>query len=359
MKPTLSSRDRVLTAFGHREPDRVPCWLGASPEWRAIACDYLSLPDDEALSVYLGDDFRRVFSSYAGPERTHPSRNLSRPDATYRTPFGVERYGYGYGMPLHEPLKDAQTLAEVQAYEWWPDPEWIDVSQVRADALKYDREYAILGGEWSPFWHDAIDLLGFDGLIYAMHDQPDIAHEVIGRCADYYLAVSRRIFEASGDAVDVFFIGNDLGAQNGPMVGPRQFRTYVLPHLKRFVDLGHEFGKVVVLHCDGSIRHFIPDMIAMGLDGIQSVQPYCTGMALDGLKADFGDQMTFFGCVDTQALIEGTQAEARQLTIDTLTTMMPGGGFIASPSHDYLLPETPVENVIVMYETIKECGWYR
>ena len=91
------------------------------------------------------------------------------------------------------------------------------------------------------------------------------------------------------------------------MVGPRQFRTFLLPHLKRFVDLGHEFGKVVVLHCDGSIRHFIPDMIDIGLDGIQSVQPYCTGMALDGLKADFGDKMTFFGCVDTQALIEGTQ----------------------------------------------------
>ena len=79
-------------------------------------------------------------------------------------------------------------------------------------------------------------------------------------------------------------------------------------------------------------------------------------MALDGLKADFGDKMTFFGCVDTQALIEGTKEEARQLTRQTLDTMMPGGGFIASPSHDYLLPETPVENVIVMYETIKEWG---
>ncbi len=359
MKPTLSSRQRVLTAFRHQEPDRVPCWLGASPEWRAIARDYLRLPDDEALSVYLGDDFRRVFSKYAGPERNHPRHNLSRADAHYRTHFRVERYGYGYGMPLHEPLKEAQTLAEVQAYEWWPDPEWMDVSGIRADALQYDREYAILGGEWSPFWHDAIDLLGFDGLIYAMHDKPEVAAEVITRCADYYLGVSRRIFEASGDAVDVFFIGNDLGAQNGPMVGPRQFRSFILPHLKRFVDLGHEFGKVVVLHCDGSIRHFIPEMIAIGLDGIQSVQPYCTGMALDGLKRDFGKEMTFFGCVDTQALIEGTAEEARQLTIDTLNTMMPGGGFVASPSHDYLLPETPVENVIVMYETIKECGWYR
>lgn len=359
MNPTMTSRQRALTAFAHREPDRVPCWLGASPEWRLLAREYLGLQDDEALSEYIGDDFRRVHSAYAGPEKNHPTKNLANPDATYRTPFGVERYGYGYGMPLHEPLKEAQTLAEIRAYEWWPDPEWVDVSGVRADALQYDRQYAILGGEWSPFWHDAIDLLGFDGLIFAMHDNPDVATEVITRCADYYLAVSRRIFEASGDAIDVFFIGNDLGAQNGPMIGPRQFRKFILPHLERYVSLGHEFGKVVVLHCDGSIRHFIPDLIAIGLDGIQSVQPYCAGMELGALKRDFGEKMSFFGCVDTQALIEGTQAEARQLTIDTLNTMMPGGGFIASPSHDYLLPETPVENVIVMYETIKECGWYR
>ena len=81
-------------------------------------------------------------------------------------------------------------------------------------------------------------------------------------------------------------------------------------------------------------------------------------MGLRGLKRDFGAQLTFMGCIDSQALIEGTREEARQLTIDTLKIMMPDGGFIASPSHDFLLPETPVENVIVMYETIKECGWY-
>ncbi len=100
-------------------------------------------------------------------------------------------------------------------------------------------------------------------------------------------------------------------------------------------------------------------MIAIGLDGMQSVQPLCYGMELSGLKHDFGAQFTFMGGVDTQTLIEGTQEQARELTRQTLEIMMPGGGFIASPSHDYLLPETPVENVIVMYETIKECGGYR
>jgi uroporphyrinogen decarboxylase len=353
----MTSRQRVATAFEHREPDHVPCWMGASPEFKALACERLGLPDDESLEEYIGDDFRRVYARYAGPDERHPTFELSRPEATYRTPFGIERYGYGYGMPLHSPLKAATRVAEIEAYPW-PDPEWMEVSHIREEALRYGRRYAILGGEWAPFWHDAIDLLDFDGLIYRMYDAPEIADAVLARTADYYLGVSRRIFEASGDAIDVFFIGNDFGAQTGPMISPKLFRRFILPHLKRLTNLGHEYGKLVVLHCDGSIRTLIPDLIAIGIDGLQSVQPLCHGMELGRLKADFGRQITFMGGIDTQSLIEGSAEEARRLTLSVLQTMMPGGGFIASPSHDYLLPETPVENVIIMYETIQQYGAY-
>jgi uroporphyrinogen decarboxylase len=351
----MTSRERVLTTFSHREPDHVPVWLGASPEFKELAREYLGLPDDEALLRYLGDDFRRVYSRYAGPPERSPEEILG-PGATWRSPFNIERHGYGYGMPLSNPLKQA-TLREVHAYPW-PDPDWMDVSQIRQEALQWGGEYAILGGEWSPFWHDAIDLLDFDVLIYQMYDNPEIVDAVMDYTASYYLAVSRRIFEAVGDAIDIFFVGNDFGAQTGPLLSPGLFRRFIVPHLKRFVDLGHEFGKLVLLHTDGSLRPLLPDMIAMGLDGIQSVQPYCAGMELGGLKRDFGQDLTFFGCVDTQALIESTPEQARQLTLDTLEVMMPGGGFVASPSHDYLLPETPVENVIIMYETIREHGSY-
>jgi uroporphyrinogen-III decarboxylase len=357
LRMKMTSRERVLAAFAHQEPDRVPCWLGASPEWMELAARQVGLPDEESLRVHLGDDLRRVYSGYAGPDHAHPLKGLKHPDATYRTPFGIERHGYGYGMPFECPLKSATSVAEVEAYPW-PDPAWADVSRIREDALKYDRQYAIMGGEWSPFWHDVIDLLDFDVLIYNMFDHPEIVDACMERTADYYLGASRRAFEAAGDAIDIFFIGNDFGAQSGPMLGPEHFRRFVLPQLKRFVDLGHEFGKLVLLHSDGSLRALIPDMIEIGLDGIQSIQPFSFGMELEGLKKDFGDRLTFAGCVDTQALIEGTAEEARELTRGVLETMMPGGGFIASPSHDYLLPETPVENVLIMYETIRECGTY-
>jgi uroporphyrinogen decarboxylase len=77
------------------------------------------------------------------------------------------------------------------------------------------------------------------------------------------------------------------------------------------------------------------------------------------LKAEFGDKILLMGCIDTQMIIEGTPDLARAETRRVLEIMKPGGGYIASPSHDYVLPETPVENVLAVYETIREYGGYR
>jgi uroporphyrinogen-III decarboxylase len=352
----MTSRERVLAAFAHQEPDRVPTWLGASPEFRDLARRRLGLADDESLSEYVGDDFRRVYARYAGPEERSPSHNL-QPGATYRTPFGVERRGYGYGMPLNRPLLDARTLDEVHGYAW-PDPAWMDVSHIREEALRYQGQYAILGGDWSPFWHDAIDLLTFRNLSYQMYDAPEFVDALLGHIVDYYAGVSRRIFDAAGDAIDIFFIGNDFGGQTGPLLGENLFRRFMLPHLKRLIDLGHDYGLKVMMHCCGGFAPLMPAMIEAGLDGVQALQPTCRGMEPATLKRQFGDRLVLMGCIDTQLLIEGAPEQARAETRRVLEVMKPGGGYVASPSHDYLLPETPVDNVLAAYETIRAYGGY-
>lgn len=356
MAADATSRERVLAAFAHREPDRVPAWLGASPEFIALALRQLDLPNEEALRIRVGDDFRRVYARYAGPVDADPLADL-QPGATYRTPFAVQRHGYGYGQPLHHPLARA-TLEEIHHYAW-PDPEWMDVSAIRQEALRYGGQYAILGGEWSPFWHDAIDLLGMERLLLLMYDQPETVDALLEHIVDYYAEVSCRIFDAAADAIDIFFVGNDFGTQVGPVMGEALFRRYMLPHLKRLVDLGHDYGLKVLLHCCGGFAPLLPALIEIGLDGLQALQPSCVGMDPAGLKAAYGDQMTFMGCIDTQhVLIEGTPEHVCEQTRRVLETMKPGGGYVACASHDYLLPETPVENVIVMFDTIRECGTY-
>lgn len=346
----MTSRERVMTAFAHEEPDRVPAWCGASPEFWAKARQKLNL-DDEGLRIRFGDDFRRVFARYVGP-----GFPLGQ-GATYRTPFGVDRHGLGYGQPMSFPLAGA-TLDEVEKYPW-PDPAWMDVSAIRTEAERHHPAYAVLGGDWSPFWHDAVDLLGMEDMFVMMYEAPEVVHAVLLHIVDYYAEVSRRIFEAAGDAIDIFFIGNDFGSQTGPLLGPDLFKRFILPHLTRLVDLGHSYGLKVMLHCCGGFAPLIPSMIEIGLDGLHAVQPSCHGMDLATLKAEYGDRILFNGAIDSHhVLIDGTPDLVREKTHEVLAIMKPGGGFVAGASHDYILEETPVENVVAMFDAIREFGTY-
>lgn len=346
----MTSRMRVLAAFAHREPDRVPLWCGASAEFMAKVQAQLGL-DEEAWLLRIGDDFRRVRPAYAGPEFT-----LS-PGAASRTVFGIERRGMGYGQPMSHPLAGA-SMADVEAYPW-PDPAWTDVSSVRDDAMRWNGEYAILGGDWSPYFHDAIDLMGMDGLYYAMFDAPDVVDAVMDRITGYYVESSRRIFDEAADAMDIFFLGNDFGGQTGPLLSEPLFRRFVLPPLRRFIDLGHHYGLRVLLHCCGGFRPLLPAMIEAGLDGVHAVQPSCLGMDLRQLKAEFGTRILFNGAIDSHhVLINGTPDTVRAATREVLGIMMPGGGYVAGASHDSILEETPVENVLAMFDAVREFGVY-
>jgi len=309
----MTSRDRVQAVFAGGIPDRVPAWLGASPEFKDLAKRRAGLRTDEELSLFVGDDFRRVFARYAGPPEFSPDSAFRHAQATARTPFGVERLGYGYGQPVNHPLAAARTIADIERYSW-PDPAWIDVSRIRDEAMAWGGRFAVLGGDWSPFYHDAID---------------------------------------------IFFIGNDFGTQNGPVVGEALFRRFFQPHLVRLAALGHDFGLKVMLHCCGGFFPLIPALIEAGVDALQALQPDARDMAPAKLKAAFGGRVVFNGCIDTHHwLIEGTPDLVRTKTQEMLAIMMPGGGYIASPSHDYVLPETKVENVFALYETVREFGKY-
>lgn len=346
----MNARDRVRAVFAHEEPDRVPAWCGASDAFWNKAKTALEL-DDEGLRARFGDDFRRVYPRYVGP-----AFPLS-PGATGRTCFGVERHGLGYGQPLGHPLADA-TLKDVHAYPW-PDPQWMDVAHIRADARAWHGQYAILGGDWSPFWHDAIDLLGMETLYLKMYDEPELVDELLQHMVDYYAAVSRRIFDAAADELDVFFIGNDFGSQTGPLLSPAQFERFILPQLKRLIVLGHAYGLKVQLHCCGGFAPLIPPLIAAGLDALHALQPCCRGMDLPALKREFGDRLVLNGAIDSQhVLMTGTPDTVRRDTRRVLDIMMPRGGYIAGASHDWILEETPLDNVLAMFDTVREFGGY-
>ena len=350
---TMNSRERVLTAFAHEEPDRVPVWCGASPEFLQKAGRELNIADDELLRLRFHDDFRRVFARYGAPDLK------LRAGVESRTIFGVERHGYGYGHPIAAPLCGVNTLDDIHAYRW-PDPALVDVRGIRGEAERFGGEYAVLGGDWSPFWHDVIDLLGMEDLFYKMNDTPGLVDAVFRHVVDFYFEVNRRIFDEAAGAIDIFFIGNDFGSQTGPMIGEACFRRFILPHLRRLIRLGHDYRLRTMLHCCGGFEPLIFAMIEAGLDGVHAIQTSCHGMDLRCLKERYGKQLLFNGAIDAQhVLLEGSPDFVRQKTREVLKIMMPGGGFVAGASHDYILEQTPVENIVAMFDAVMEYGKYR
>ena len=353
----MTSRERVLAAFAHEEPDRVPAWCGASPEFITKAKAHLRIESTEDLFIRFGDDFRRVTAPYAGPAHRHPSLGLPE-GAACRTVFGVEHRGVGCGIPINPPLAGAN-LKQVHEYDW-PDPKWIDVSQVRAQASAWGRQYAILGGDWSPFWHDANELLGMENLMCQMRDAPETVDAVMDHVLDYYFHVNERIFASAADLIDVFFIGNDFGSQAGPLISPAMFRRFIFPHLQRLARLGHDYGLKVMMHCCGSFTPLMPGMVEAGIDGLQALQPCTPDMEPANLKTKFGSKLLFNGCIDSHhVLIAGTPESVRKKTQEVLEIMKPGGGYVLSASHDYILEETPVENVVAMFDAGWQFGGYQ
>jgi len=345
----MNSKERVLTAFEQQVPDRVPRWCGASPEFWEKAKNELNL-DDEGLRIRFGDDFRRVVAGYEDD-------NLTSATGSYISPFGIEREGIGYGQPTHHPLAKG-SLKDIHEYPW-PDPEKVNITNLRKDAEEHYENYAILGGDWSPFWHDMIDLFGMEALFIKMYMEPEIVKVAFDYVADYYFSVNQRIFSEAADLIDIFFIGNDFGSQSGSLIDDDLFRQYIFSDLKRLVDLGHDYKLKVMLHCCGGFRELIPAMIEIGMDGLHAIQPSCAGMNLKELKSDFGKKILFNGCIDSQSvLIEGTPELVRSKTIETIEIMKPGGRFVAGASHDYILEETPVVNILTMFDTIQASGKY-
>lgn len=343
---TMNSKERVLTAFEHREADRVPLWYGAADGLTRRLMALTGAPDEERLMERLHIDFRRVRERYIGP------------DLKGRTVWGIERGGDYYGQPLTHPLAGVETVEQVQAYPGWPSPDWFDFSHLRAECERW-RDYAIIGGPWVVVFTDATELVGMAEFFEKMHTHPEVMHAVIQKVSNFYYALATRFFEAVGNRIDIFFFGDDMGTQQALMISLNQWRQFCKPHVQRFIDLGRQAGYQTMFHSCGAVRALIPDLVDLGLDALNPVQVRAKGMDLRGLKTDFGARIAFHGAFDHQQVLPfGAVADVKAEVRRVIDILAPGGGYCLAPSHDLMLDEFPPENIVALYDEACAYGRY-
>jgi uroporphyrinogen decarboxylase len=224
------------------------------------------------------------------------------------------------------------------------DPDWEERAMGVIETYHDRFVVGILGyGLFERTW----TLRGFENILSDCILEEDFYDELVGKVAEHQMAMVERILKLP---VDGIMFSDDWGYQKGVLIGAKRWRKFLKPRLAQMYQQVHDASKYTLSHCCGSIAEIMPDLIEIGLDVIESVQPEAVGMNPYELKRRFGKEITFWGGLGSQSTIQfGTPTEIKAEVQKLRREMGVGGGYILAPAKA-LQPGTPVENAAAVVE---------
>jgi uroporphyrinogen decarboxylase len=363
----MTCRERALMAVKHKEPDRVPIDNWMVPEIQKKTMEYFGCDSYEELLDFLGVDFRNNYGpSYVGQSFK------KYPDGTVEDLWGVKRktvvYGKGtvhqgsYSEVAESPLQKLKTIEEIAKYNHWASPDWWDYSKVKADCMVYHPKYCVINvgdrldrtAQLKPMMY----LRGIQQIFVDMVMNPKIVEFIRDKIISYFVEYNHRVFKAVEGEIDVFMMGDDIGAQTGPLLSLDMWRKYFKKAFKTYIDIAHQYKIPVMYHTCGDVKQFIPDFIECGLDILQSLQPKATNMDIKKLKQEFGKDITFQGGMDIQHVLPlGKPEDVKAMVKYAMESAKKGGGYIICTAHNIQV-DTSIENVVALFEAYHEHGKY-
>ncbi len=410
----MTSRERILAAVNHEEPDRVPVDLGATPSSGISAIAYAKLtrrlgltdsrtriydvvqqlaqPEKPVLDRLRVDvvDVGRTFNTddsdwydmtmVDGSAAQYPAwfRPRQQEDGSWRA-YGADgthiatmpSRGWFFDQACFPYLDgypdNCNDLPEAMIKVLWAamvHSPWDHVSDegfwetLRARAIKLredtDRAIIIVCGcnllEWGMF------LRRMDQFLMDLHRRPAAVERLLDALMERHLALLEKVCAAVGDVVDILRFGDDLGMDSGTFMRPAVYRNLFKPRHARLCEYVHKNSNMkTFLHSCGSIYAILPDLIEAGYDVINPVQTTCRDMEPQKLKREFGDDITFWGggCDTRDVLNRATPEQVRAHVRERLEIFAPGGGFVYSTVHN-ILPEVPPENILAAFDAVAE-----
>jgi uroporphyrinogen decarboxylase len=383
---TMTSRERLLAAINHREPDRVPIDLGGNQtgihkfayqallEHLGIQAE-LTIMDPvqqlakpcEAVLERLHVDTRYVAAG-AASDFQGGVVTAERGGRTWHDL--VDEFGVRWSMPddqpyymdisLH-PLADA-TIEDIRDY---PFPKGDDPGRfvgLRERALEIRRQtpYAVVSGISGVVYEICWYMRGLEQWFTDMLTQPEFCEALLDQTLKFWMDWFRVFLDEAGDVVDVIMIGDDLTGQQGPLFRPEFYRRVVKPRHKQLVQYIRSRTEAKIwYHTCGSCTEYIPDLLENGIDILNPVQISAARMDPADLKARFGDRLVFWGgAIDAQHVLPTASPETiREHVRRNLEIWKPGGGYVLNNVHN-IQAGVPGKNTAALYDAAYEFGFY-
>lgn len=354
----MTPRERWMALFEGRRPDRAPCDYWGTPEVTARLLRELNCASERELWERLGVD-RMARVAAVHPRAAENTWYVQSLYSIWHVGTRVVEYAGGAGSYIESvthPLAGARTVEDVDRFEWPRAEEW-SVASLRRDCLEW-RDYPILLGSYEPFLLYC-RMRGMEQAFDDLVENERLAHAILDRIHWIHEGLIRRCLEEAGDLIDFVWVGEDLGTQQSLLMSPALFRRFLQPRMKAMIDLVHSFGVRVFHHDDGAIRRLIPELIEMGIDVLNPIQWRAAGMEREGLARDFGHAVVFHGGIDNQQTLPfGTPEDVRREVAENLEIFRGSKGYIVAPCHN-IQPNTPTENILALYEAVREYGGVR
>ncbi len=385
-RETMTSRQRILAALNHEEPDRVPIDLGGN-QTGIHKFAY------EALIRHLGIDapitIMDAVQQLAQPseevlERFHVDTRYVRAGAAAGFQGGivkqqrggrlwhdlVDEFGVRWSMPddqpfymdiTHHPLADA-TLDDVRAYPFpkGDDPGRFVGLRERALAIRNDTPYALVSGICGVVYEICWYMRGLERWFMDMVQQPEFCEALLDRTLTFWMDFFRVFLDEIGDLLDVIMIGDDLTGQKGPLFHPQFYRRVVKPRQKQLVQYIRSRTQAKIwYHTCGSCVDYIPDLLDNGIDILNPVQISAANMDPASLKSRFGERLSFWGgAIDAQHVLPVASPETiREQVRRNLAIWKPGGGYVFNNVHN-IQALVPPENIVALFDAGYEFGFY-
>lgn len=376
----LTPRERTKRAIAHQEPDRVPTALGGGP-YGVVDALYLRLVDhfnlgkpvspfrsghsisymDDRLLDRLGTDLR-----YCWPGLLPNSPIIPGPSGdTFYDSYGqiwnrAEPYFYaGKGI-----LEEAGEIDGIERLVRWPDlsdPRWMAGVADRARLLHENSDFFVvmrMVASHGPF-QTACDLRGTENFLMDMSLNPEFATALLDRITTVIEQLTRMALQAGAGFFDMIELpGDDYAGNTSTVMSPAMFRRFITPCIQRLVNTIREVdpGIRIMLHSDGALTRFIPDIITLGIDVLHPLEPL-TATDIPAVKELYGSLITFLGGIDISSAMQGSLEEVRAEAGQRIHQLAGGGGYILAPSN-HLQADVPPENVAELFRAAGEFGKY-